>query len=58
MYLVRTRGEVDYIDGLDAITNAVIDGLRGQGIVANEATVWQREQLFAQFHFVGKIGVY
>ena len=50
--------EIDYLEGLDAIPNSVIEGWRGQSIVANEAWVWPRAQILAQFRFVKKRGVY
>ena len=58
MFLVRAHGEVDYLVALDAIPNAVIEGCRGQGIVADEAWLWPRAQLLSQFRFAKKRGTY
>ena len=58
MLLVRTGGELDYLEGLHAIPNAVLEDRHGQSIVANEPWVRPRAQILAQFRFVKKRGVY
>jgi hypothetical protein len=56
MFLVRTRGEVDYLEHLDAIDPNVIEGWRGQNIVSNDAWVWPRAQIVAEFRYMTSRG--
>ena len=58
MFLVRTRGESDYFDRLVAIPDARIESWRGREIVSNDAWVWPRAQLCAEFRFIRKRGAY
>ena len=58
MFLPRTRGEVDYQNHLNVITTQVIETWRNQEIVSNDAWVWPREQICAEFRYLDRRGVY
>ena len=52
MFLVKARGELDYLKGLNLVPNVMLQGWCGQGIVVNEAWLWARTQILGQFRFL------
>ena len=58
MFLARTRGEVDYQHYLNALPAQVIEIWRNQDIVSNDAWVWPRAQICAEFKYLDRLGVY
>lgn len=54
----RTQGEIEYATSLASIPSTAIDGWRGRHIVSDEAWVWPKAQLRAEFRYIRKGGLY
>ena len=58
MFLIRTRGEIDYYEQLLEIPNERVEARRGQEVVSDDAWVWDRAHFVAEFRYILKRGTY
>ena len=56
MFLYRTFGEMDYLEALNGITPELIASWRGQELCHDDAWVWTKPQLKAEFRYTRKVG--